>query len=477
MSAIKKIASQTAVYGLSSIVGRFLNYLLVPLQVKLFSPAEYGVVTELYSYVTFLAIVLTYGMETAYFKYSKQYNNKPTVYSTAFISLIPSSLAFLIIVCAASPNIAGLLKHSGHGDYICWFALIASVDALTALPFARLRQENKAFKFAGFKLVNIFLSIALNLLFLLVFPRIGWYDNNFGVGYIFIANVIATVVTALLLIPEFLRVEWVFDKKLWKEMFAYALPLMIAGLAGMVNETFDRISMKFLLPQGSDLDHDLGIYGACYKIPMLLTIFFQAYRFAAEPYFFSKMNENNTRELYAKVMNIFVGLCCLIFLGITLYIDVIKELFLSPKYYEGLKIVPVLAIANLFFAVYVNLSMWFKWSGQTKFGVYFAYFGAAITIVFLIVLVPLMGYMGAAWATLICYVSMAALSYLIGQKKYPVPYQSGRILGYILFAVALYALFNFLNMESLKYVIATLFILIFGSIVFLLERKDIKNFV
>ena len=470
MNPLKKLASQTAVYGLSSIVGRFLNYLLVPLHTRIFDKADFGVVTELYAYVTFLIILLTYGMETSFFNFSRKENNSPAVYSTALISLLTSSLTFMLMFCMFSGPIAQLLNYTDHPEYVIYFSLIIGLDAITAVPFARLRQQNKATQFALIKLVGIGVNILLNILFLLIFPKWGYYSEQVGVGYIFIANLASSIFVLLLLLPQF-NIKPEFDKSLWKKMMRYGFPILLAGLPGMVNETLDRVVMKYLLPEGADKLASLGVYGACYKLSMLMTIFIQAYRFAAEPFFFSEKSDDAVRKNLARSTHYFAIVCLLIFLGIVFYIDIVK-LFIDERYYEGLSIVPILLFANFCLGLYINLSMWFKLSQKTIFGIYFSLFGAVITVLLNLILIPKIGYAGGAWATLACYVSMLVLCYLIGQKYFPVHYDVFSFGLYVVMALILYFVSNYLHLNMF---VNTFLLLLFVGVVILKERKLLRH--
>jgi O-antigen/teichoic acid export membrane protein len=485
LSAIKKLASQTAVYGLSSILGRLLNYLLVPLYTNIFLPQEYGVVTELYTYVSFLAVILTYGMETAFFRYAqKEGMNQNSVYATSLISIIVTTCLFLLAGFLMSEQIAQALNYEQHVWYIKCFLVIIAVDAITAIPFAKLRAENKAFRFAGIRLVNIFLNISVNLFFLLLCPALVktypaqlsyFYKADIGVGYIFIANLLASLTTVLLLLPQF-KIRLQFDKKLWSELIKYALPLLLVGLAGMINETADRVMLKYLLPAGSNVMSEIGIYGACYKISIIMTIFIQTFRYAAEPFFFSHAKNKDAAQLYADVMKYFVIACAAIFLVTLLYLDIVKY-FVGKKYWEGLHVVPVLLLANWFLGIYFNLTVWYKLTNKTGYGAGISIFGAVLTIVCNLIFIPLFGYYGAAWTTLICYAAMMLTSYFQGQKHFPINYDLKRIIGYIIFAISLYLLSNLLAncSVSLKLLLNTVLLLFFLGTVFKLEKKQFKS--
>lgn len=450
MSQIKKLAGQTAIYGLSSIIGRLLNYLLVPLYTRIFDPAAYGVVSEFYAYVTFLIVLYTYGMETAYFHFSSKKENTLNVYSNSLSTLTFSSVILSSILIVFSQSIATGLGYEAHPEYIIWFSLILAFDAITALPFAKLRQENRAKRFALIKIVNIGSNIGLNLFFLAFLPQIAnhsslsvLYNPEIGVGYVFIANLISSLITIVFFANDFRQIKFTIDKTLVKEMLVYAFPLLIAGFAGMINETLDRAILKYLVTDKSTALHQLGVYSACYKLSIIMTLFVQTYRYAAEPFFFSQQSKKNNRALYATIMNYFVFVCSLIFLGVMLFMNIAKY-FIGEKFHEGLQVVPLLLFANLFLGVYLNLSMWYKLSGKTKYGAWFSIIGAIITIVLNFLLIPQMGYMGAAWATFICYGTIMILSYIYGQKHYAIPYSIKICTSIILLSVVLWQLSSYL---------------------------------
>ncbi|MDD5034720.1 MAG: polysaccharide biosynthesis C-terminal domain-containing protein [Methylococcaceae bacterium] len=485
MNPLKKLAGQTAIYGLSTIVGRLLNYLLVPLYTYRFAdPRDFGVVTEFYAYTAFLNVVLTYGMETALFNFSAKSDRNPKVYSTALFSLLVSSTLFLIGMGWVAGPIAEVLRYPGHSDYVLWMAWVIGLDALSAIPFAWLRERQRAKRFALLKMFNILLNIGANLFFIGLCKGVyeagnsGWwewagrlYDPDIGIGYVFIANLIASAATVGFLLPEFLAARARPDFKLWRNMLAYALPLLIAGLAGMVNETLDRILLKYLLPVESAMEQ-LGIYGACYKISILMSIFIQAFRYAAEPFFFSHYQRSDARELYALVMRWFVIACSFIFLAVMANLVWIQY-FVGAYYRAGLGVVPILLLANLCLGVFYNLSIWYKLTEQTRFGTYLTLWGALVTLVLNYCWIPRLGYLGSAWATLACYASMAVLSYGMGQKYYPLRYDLKRMIAYPLMALTIHL--GTSKIEGLTFW-AELgakngSLLLFAGLVFLLERK------
>ena len=462
MNPLKKLASQTVIYGLSSVVGRLLNYLLVPLYTRYFLPAEYGVVTELYAYVAFLVVMLTYGMETAFFRFSKKVETAK-VYSTTLISLLISSVVFVGLIFLNSSAISQWLGYANHPEYIQFFALIIGMDAVASISFSKLREQDKAMRFAFIRIVNIMVNIGLNLYFIVY--------QEYGIAYIFIANLVASAITLLMLFPQMISSSWVFDKKLWKKMMIYALPLLIAGLAGMTNETIDRILLKHLLPNTDMAASELGLYGAFYKLSIIMILFIQTFRFAAEPFFFAQEKEANSRKIYADVMKYFTIIMAIIFLGVTIFYDVIKG-FLGSEYHDerGFLVVSILLLANLFLGIYYNLSIWYKLTEKTKYGAYLSIFGAIITLSFNFTLIPVLGFVGCAWATLVCYFSMTVASYYLGKRHFSVPYQVKRIALYLFGMLCIYFCIYFTNLNMW---INSLFLLGFVIFVYRLEKPKL----
>jgi len=486
LNPLKKLASQTAIYGLSSVVGRLLNYLLVPLYTRYFIPEEYGVVTELYAYVAFLVIVLTYGLETAFFRFSQKENNNRIVYSTSLISLIFTSLLFISFMFSFSENISALIGYPTNQEYVKWFALIIGLDAISSISFAKLRALNKATRFALIRLVNIFINIGLNLFFIIYCPYViendlqslnfvnSVYSQSVGVGYIFIANLIASVVTIFMLLPEMINSVWIFDKKLWKKMMIYASPLLLAGLAGMTNETIDRILLKYLLPENINSAREIGLYGAFYKLSVIMILFIQTFRFAAEPFFFSQERQVNAKKIYADVMKFFVIVLAFIFLLVTTFYNFFIN-FLGSDYHDerGFMVVSILLLANFFLGIYYNLSIWYKLTEKTIYGAGLAVFGAIITVILNFMLIPYIGFVGSAVATLICYFSMTILSFIFARKHYPIPYNYSRILLYFSLMISIFIILYY---TSFTLLIDVMFILVYLLIVYVLEKpKAIIN--
>ncbi len=454
MNPLKKLAGQTAVYGLSSIVGRFLNYLLVPLYTYNFATHEYGIVTELFAYVVVLQILLTYGMETGFFRFSQKDYSKDTVFSTAITSLFFTTLLFLVVGIVFSKNIATVIDYQQHVEYIIYFVLILSLDVLTALPFARLRLQNKAKKFAILKIINISVNIGLNLFFIVFCPMViennpnsilnNVYNPEIGVGYIFISNLVASSVVFILFLPSYFKVKYNFDKKLLKSMLIYSLPLLLTGLAGAVNEVFDRILLKYwlLVPEGIEnggeyVMKQIGIYGANAKIAVLMIMFVQAFRYAAEPFFFSFDKKKNSNTVFADIMKYFIIIALLMFLGVMFYLDIVKY-FIHKDYFEGLKVILPLFLSRIFVGIFFILSFWYKLKDITRYGIVIVITGSITTIVLNYFLIPKYGYIGAAWTNFSTYLVMIIISFIWSRKYMPIKYDFKRIFAYFALALLLY---------------------------------------
>ena len=487
MDPLKRLAGQTAIYGLSSIIGRLLNYLLVPLYTRVLFTSEYGVVTEMYAYVSILWVILTYGMETTFFRFSQSEKNKDTVYNTAFLSLVVSSLIFAALVLFNSQGIANWLGYPDNKNYVIWFGLILAFDAITAIPFARLRQQNRPIRFVTIKLVNIGLNIGFNLFFILLCPYIIEHhpDGIFGqfignvfnpemlVGYIFISNLIASAITLLMLLPELPIRNFSFDFNLLKKMLGYTWPLLLVAIAGSINLSLDKILLPRLLPTGTDVMAQVGIYGACYKVSIIMTLFVQTFRYAADPFFFAEAGKSDTRKIYADVLNYFTIAVLLIFLVVTLYLDFVIQ-FIGEPYREGAGVIPILLLGNLFLGIFYNLSIWYKLTNKTIYGAFLSAIGAGITIALNFLLIPKFGYYGSAWAAFFAYFVMMVLSYFLGRKHFKVPYNLPKFFLYMGLAVVLFFVSNFIPFSSqvIKYLINTVLLLVFGMVVFIGERKS-----
>lgn len=473
---IRKLAGQTAIYGLSSIIGRLLNYLLVPLYTyKFANAADYGVVSELYAWVAFLVVLLTFGMETAYFRFRKEVEDEKEVFKSGFFTLFIVNIAFLLFIFIFNQPIANAMLFSEHPEYIVLLSLIVVIDGVSALPLARLRAEEKALKFAGVNFAAILVNIILNLFFLLVLfdPA----NPEQGVFYILLANLISSALKPLVLIKDFLGISFRPNWRLVKGMLVYALPLVVAGFAGIINETLDRILLKHLLittdPSGlMYAEAQVGIYSACYKLAMLVTIIIQAFRYAAEPFFFAQQKNENKNQIYVKVMNYFIGFLCLVFLGVTMNIDILKHFIQNEIYWEGLGVVPILLVANIFLGIYYNQSIWYKLSNKTKFGALISITGAILTIVLNILFIPKYGYWASAWATLAVYGFQMILSYILGQKHHPIPYNVGKFGVFMIASFCIYCVFSRINFEweTINFLVKNSGVLLFLALFFVIEK-------
>lgn len=436
MGSVKSLAHDTAIYGLSSIVGRFLNWLLVPLYTVKLTTGEYGIVTNLYAYVALTLIVLTYGMETGFFRFINREDTKEPmrVYSTSLISLATTSVLFVALIVAFLGPLSRALDCGEHPGYIMMMAVAVAVDAFTAIPFSYLRYQNKAVKFATLKCISIAINIGLNLLFFLVM-----FNPEIGVGYIFFANLIASLAVIPLLFRELTGFRWVMDGALLKRMLKYSFPLLILGIAGIMNQNLDKILFPYLVTDKADGMAQLGIYGACCKVALVMMMFTQAFRFAYEPFIFAQNREQGGDKLraYSDAMKFFVIFAMVIFLGVMFYMPVLQN-FIAADFRVGLKVVPIIMIADIFFGVFFNLSLWYKLSDKTIWGTWFSLLGLAVTIGLNMLLVPRIGYMGCAWTAFACYGIMMTASYFVGRAKHPLRYPVGRISAYFFGALALY---------------------------------------
>jgi O-antigen/teichoic acid export membrane protein len=484
---LKKLAGQTVIYGLGSIGPRMINYLFqLALSYIYTVPSDLASNTLFYSYISFVNIIFTYGMETAFFNFSSKTDEKDRVYSTALISLFSTTFILSLILCLSSQSLAELAKYPLNRNYVIWSVMIVATDTIMALPFARLRLNNNAKKFAILKILNVIVYLAVSIFYMVVCKNA--YENNknnflascydpvVGVGYAFLAQIIANFVSMLFLAKEFTGFTYVFDKELWKQLLKYGSPLLILGLAGMINETFDRIVLEYLLPE-TVAKTELGIYGVCYKIAILMTIFIQAFKYAAEPFFFNQAKEKNSKTLNAIIMKYFVIFCSFLFLGTMMNIDVIK-LAISEEYRVGLGVAPILLIANLFLGVYFNLSIWYKLTGQTKFGAGVTIVGAVITLTINFMFIPKYSYMACAWATLAAYGSMMIISYFVGQKYYPIKYNLRSMFVFFFVALGFYFIsltYSSMNSVILRLILNNLFVLLFVWLFYKLEFSNLKN--
>lgn len=473
---IKKLLGQTAIYGMSSIISRTLNFFLVPFYLYIFDdPKDYGVISILYSFVAFLMVLLTFGMETAYFRFVQDESDKKKVFQTGFVSLLAVNIIFFIGIFLTKGSIADWIGVGEHPEYITLLGLIVVVDAASALPLAKLRQENQAKRFAFIQFSGIGVNVILNLVLLSFF-----FDKENpeeGVLIILIVNLISSLIKPLLCLNDFKNIEFKWDKELGKRMLLYAFPLVIAGFAGIVNETIDRILLLKYIPENQNALHEIGIYSANYKVAMLVSIVLQAYRYAAEPFFFNQKNNSDRNKTYIKLMNYFVAFVCLMFLVISLNLDIFKYFIPNKNYWGGLYVVPILLMANVFLGIYLNQSVWYKLSDKTKYGAYISVIGAILTIVINILFIPTYGYKAAAWATLIVYATQMTLSYFWGQKHFPIKYNRRKFALYLGSTVVFYFISQFISFENtlLSFLKNNLFVVLFILLVLKIEGISLKK--
>ncbi|MBS0350334.1 MAG: polysaccharide biosynthesis C-terminal domain-containing protein [Proteobacteria bacterium] len=494
MSKIKKLAGETAIYGFGSIVPRLLNFLLFPLHTRVFDPSAYGVISYLYVFVGFLSIVYTFGMETAYFRFAtKQDANPQRVFNITQtgVLIISFCLSALFIIFAKPLSYA--LSIPGKVSYIYLLSAILFIDASVAIPFARLRLEKKPMQFAFAKIINVVILVGLNIYFFLVafwitnkkitwnFSQISIYihHSHYGIEYVFIANLAANLFYWLFFLKMLSQWRPAADKNLLPAMLNYAYPIMFTGLAGMINEMFSRWTLEWWLPDnfypGKSSMYALGVFSACYKYAVFMSLTVQAFRFAAEPFFFSNALEKNSAQLFAKVNHFFVIVCSFVLLAVSINIDVLKYLLGGQAYYEGLNVVPILLLGYLFLGVYYNFSVWFKLTDRTYYGTIITVMGAILTVLLNFILIPISGYTGSSWASLICYFFMAAACYLLGQKYYSIPYKNWQSAGYILLACAMVGLAQFVQLNNTFLAIAFHVFLMLGflGIAYFAEKKKL----
>lgn len=464
---MKSLAKDTAIYGLSSIIGKFLNYLLVPLYTYALARVDdYGIVTNIYAWTALLLVLLTYGMETGFFRFvNREDYDAPSVYKTAYLTLFGTSALFSLLVVLFRHPLATVLGYADHSEFVAMMFVTVAVDAFACIPFAYLRYQKRPMVFAALKLLFVVLNIGFNILFLVVLGK-----ND--VFYVFLSNILATTIQTLCLLPFTMPKGGQFSAPVLKEMLRYSLPLLVLGVAGIMNQTLDRILFPYLYT-GADAQAQLGIYGACFKVAMIMMMFTQAFRYAYEPFVFAKHKDRQSVEAYADAMKYYVIFSYLILLGVIFYLDIFRYI-VSSAYWEGLQIVPVVLWTYVFQGIYFNLSFWYKLTDETKWGAYFSLIGLAITLVLQIVGVPLIGYWASCGSSLVCYFVIMLLSYFIGQKKVPIPYDLKNIGRYTALTLVLLGIYyavrlnTTLNMWTLM-AIGTVLI---GIYLFVLTRKD-----
>lgn len=475
MNEVRKLAGQTIIYGLGTIVPRFLHYaVMTPFYTRIFvDTGDYGIITEMYAWIVLLLVILTYGMETGYFRFSQKSQEDPEkVYGTALISLLISSFIFVAAVNVFIEPVSSFMNYPENRDYIRMFAGIVAIDAFTSIPFARLRKENRAMLFSIIKLINVVITIGLVVFLLKLAPAIwenssGWfrrlYNPEYKVGYVFAANLISSGATLIMLMPVILKARFVFFYQLWTRMMTYSFPLLLAGLSGTVNDVLDKVILRRMI--GEESGHAVvGIYGAAYKIGVLMALFIQMFRFAAEPFFFERAGRPDAKETYAFVMKYFIIIMLGIFLVLNLFLTIIKNI-VPLAYQEAVNVVPIISMAYLLYGIYVNHSIWFKINDKTKYAVYISLIGVLITVSINVMLIPVYGYMAAAWAHIAAYGAMIAASFAFAEKIYKVDYNLKQFIPYFIMAVVMVIfarIFKYGNIGE-EMIINTVMILLFVS--------------
>ncbi len=479
MNDIRKLAGQTVIYGFGTVVPRFLNYaLLTPFYTYILGREQYGIVTELYAWMVLALVILTYGMETTYFRFAGKKAPAQRVYGTSMISLFTTSAFFIIAVSLFIEPVSGFLGYGLHPEYIRMFAWIVAIDAFSAIPFAWLRNNNRAVIFSVLKIINVAVTMLTVFFFLKAAPALAargssWifkiYNPDFQVGYVFVANLTGSVTTLLCLMPFIVKTRPVFDRKLFAMMLAYSWPLLIGGMAGSLNEVLDKILLRRLIGGAEGLA-TVGLYGAGYKVGVLMSLFIQMYRFAAEPFFFEKAGSKDAKKTYAVTMKYFVITGLILFLVINLYIEAL-QVIIGPMFRESLIVVPIVSMGYLLLGIFINQSIWYKVDDKTIYGAWITIVGAVVTVIVNIAFVPTYGYIAAAWAHVACYLSMVLVSYAVGQKFYPIKYETGKIMMYIALSVGLLFASHLLAGEHkiLNIAVDTLLLMIFFAVA---EIKD-----
>lgn len=485
-------------YGVPKIVSRFLNYGLTLLGFRLFDPVSTSDLTQVYALIPFLNILFTYGLETSYFRFAQQ-KDRTALYNTLNVSIITTTILFTILLFVFKGPVTNFIELRDHPEYVTWMIWITFFDTLSVIPFAKLRLEERPRKYAFVNMASAVLNILLVIFFLFIAKGAHdrgensflafIYNPNIGVGYFIIANLVASFSVLILLYKEISIFRFVFDKQMWKEIMIYSYPLIIVGFGGMINEMLSRLVYRKVL-EGDDpilLKKELGIFGANYKLAVLITIFIQIFKLAAEPFFFNQSKREDAQKVYARVMKFFVIACCFMFLVIALFLDFWQLLIASKfkAYAEGIHIVPILALGSVFLGIYYNLSVWYKLTNRNMTGAYITIAGAIITVVLNILFIPLFRYTGSAWATFICYTFMMISSYVLGQKYYPIPYAKKKLLAYLAICVFLYIFHEYVIARSLNseaayypyvyYSSALLFIALFTFLIIKVEKKEFER--
>lgn len=481
LSLYKSLFKQTAIYGLATVIPRMFSFILLPLYVSYLNTAsDYGEMTVIFSYLVFMNVILSYGMETSFFRFYNSEKNKKNVVQTSTVSIFWSSVGFLILALLTQNTIANLIKVDV--EYITYVIWILVLDALVVIPFSKLRVNQRPVRYAVVKILNTAVNLGLNVFFLVFLPNLVSqnpdsvfnliYVEDFQVGYIFVSNLIASLLTFLYFLPNYIKLNWTFDSKLWKRMMRYSLPVLVAGIAFAVNEHFDKILLEYILPD-TIAKHEVGVYGACYKLGLFMILFATAFRLGIEPFFFSYANNENAPKTYANITKYFVIFGSLILLVVIVFADILKQIMIpNTIYWDGMIVVPLIILANFFLGIYNNLSVWYKLTDKTKMGAYISIVGAILTLVLNFILIPKYSYMGSAIATLVAYGTMMIISYILGKKYYYIPYDMKKI-GIYLGVSVLFSYVYFYHFRE-NYWVGFGFIALFSGVIYYLEKDTLK---
>ncbi len=478
MSALKRFFKDTIIYGIAAVLPRVINFLLVRIHTDALPASNYAENTNFYIWIALFTVVITFGMETAFFRFYKAEEKKDAIISTSFISVFVAAIAFVVIAFSFSGFFTNLFDFSQNPMQYKLFIGILAIDAVSVVPFAYLRAANRPIKYTAIKMINVGIIVAINLVFLKFIPEFkasGKYIPEFLntlfkstsiVNFIFIANLIGSAASLVLLLPFLLKFKWSFNRVLFKKMLIYSWPIAVAGIAYVINENLD----KFLIGQMMDKTA-MGIYSACYKLAIFMNLYIMAFRLGAEPFFFNHSDHKDARLTYARILNYFIIVGALVFVGIVVFLDFIKQLFINQQYWDAIAIVPIVLLANLFLGIYHNLSVWYKLTDKTRYGMLFSIIGAVITVIINVALIPVIGYIASAWATLFAYGSMMVLSYFIGDKQYPVPYDLKKSGSYLLLSIVL----SFISFTYFRenYFVSVLLVFVFAMLIFWNEKKEL----
>ncbi len=482
MSLYKNLFKQTLIYGLATVLPRMLSFLLLPLYVKMLPKNEYGEVSILFAWMVFINVLLSYGMETGFFRFYNSESDKKNVIATSLISIFWSSISFLVLALIFRKSIAHFTNF--QVEYIIYSVWILALDALVIIPFSKLRATQKPIRYSIIKIGNVAINFGLNFFFLIFLPKIAinypnsflssFYFQNFQIGYIFISNLIASLATFIVLSPDYFKINWKLDNDLWKQMMRYGIPILVAGIAFAINEHFDKILLDFLHIS----KFEIGAYSACYKLGLFMVLFRTAYTLGIEPFFFSHSKNENAPQTYATITKYFVIFGSLISLLIIVFIDLFKLFLLpNPEYWNAIKVVPLIVFANFFLGIYTNLSVWYKLIDKTIIGAYISILGAAVTLLLNFLLIPIISYYGSAIATIAAYGTMMILSYYLGKNKYPIPYDIKKIVAYLSLSIFFSGLSFYIDYVRNNYPIKIILLFTFIYFIYYNEKETITQII